>query len=298
MLVEEQKLRWCGMDMRARWRRRVIVVLTYAAFLAAVWMQTWRTYEIVFSLCWISLILQNVDMLKDVGPIARWIAGGIMAAMVGFFLFHVWASSLRPHLVRLGTLHHDNFALSGAFALMLLMSRSVVRSNGLVDNGNRGWMARAMRKGDAAREWEKRRLARMGFAVGLDGFAWYEFTQPFRKLNEGEKTEVVALHRANPHGKWMLQRTGVLFDDERLQNEEAKLRAQVQRVMNWLLVSLAAIGSVVLADQRTVSASVVVSALWTLAGLVTTLRQAIPLWNEDDPRRVAGEIALVDAAHA
>jgi hypothetical protein len=42
MLVEEQKLRWCGMDMRARWRRQVAVALTYAFYLFVVW--SYRTY--------------------------------------------------------------------------------------------------------------------------------------------------------------------------------------------------------------------------------------------------------------
>ncbi len=32
----EKRLRWWGMDMRPRWRRRVAVVVTYLAFLVAI----------------------------------------------------------------------------------------------------------------------------------------------------------------------------------------------------------------------------------------------------------------------
>jgi len=36
MLKPEKNLRWLGIDMRPRWRRRIAVVVTYSAFIAAV----------------------------------------------------------------------------------------------------------------------------------------------------------------------------------------------------------------------------------------------------------------------
>jgi hypothetical protein len=37
--ADATKLRWVGINIRPRWRRRVAVVATYAAFLAVVWLQ-------------------------------------------------------------------------------------------------------------------------------------------------------------------------------------------------------------------------------------------------------------------
>jgi hypothetical protein len=43
---DEKRLRWLGMDMRPRWRRRALVFLTYAAFAVAVWVHP-RRYRAV-----------------------------------------------------------------------------------------------------------------------------------------------------------------------------------------------------------------------------------------------------------
>ena len=45
LATNETRLRWLGMDMRPRWRRRVAVMITYvAAFLASVGLTNWRGY--------------------------------------------------------------------------------------------------------------------------------------------------------------------------------------------------------------------------------------------------------------
>ena len=46
MLVDAKKLRWLGIDMCPRWRRRVVVVLTYAVFLVGLWIHPRRSYEL------------------------------------------------------------------------------------------------------------------------------------------------------------------------------------------------------------------------------------------------------------
>ena len=47
MLANEKRLRWCGMDMRPRWRRRLAVVGTYfVSFIACVWLTQWQGYEL------------------------------------------------------------------------------------------------------------------------------------------------------------------------------------------------------------------------------------------------------------
>jgi|SRR5579871_4007669 len=43
--LDEKKLRWLGMDMRPRWRRRVTVVLTYAFYAQGIsWCEAWKGY--------------------------------------------------------------------------------------------------------------------------------------------------------------------------------------------------------------------------------------------------------------
>src|SRR5271168_4089210 len=47
LVTDAAKLRWMGVDMRSRWRRRVAVVLTYAVFLVAVWIHPRRTMVVL-----------------------------------------------------------------------------------------------------------------------------------------------------------------------------------------------------------------------------------------------------------
>jgi len=289
MLVEEQKLRWCGIDLRARWRRRVAVVLTYAAFVGVVWSPWRNAYGLAISVMWISLLVPLVDVSKDVGVWMRWAVRTIFVLIVVCYVYRSWEEWLRPRRVDAW----DAWFVP-SIALIMLLGRSVLTPRRLVEGGHRGWMAEAIRNSGDLNWRQQRRLARSGYAVGLDGFAWYEYNMRFHRLTEEQKTEIEALQRANPRGRWMRRQDGVLFDDERIRDEEARVRAQVQWVMSWVLVGLALVLSVALIGRMTVSTARVLAGLWTLAGLVTTLGQAIPLWTEADPRVVAGEIALVD----
>lgn len=86
------------------------------------------------------------------------------------------------------------------------------------------------------------------------------------------------------------------MEDERLRREDDRLRAQVQRLMTWTLVSLAVVWGIANAwTHRSVSGGVVASWLWTMAALGLTLRQAIVLWTEEEPSGMNGEIELAGA---
>jgi len=290
MLVEAEKLRWLGVDMRARWRRRVAVVGTYAVFVAAVWSPSERVWGAAWSLLMFSLVLPIWSELMDVDVWMQWLGKAFVVLLGGYFVWHSWHAWFVPRKADGGSV--------GVFLLMLLVSKSVLGWNMLVDSGDRGWASVAIRNHTKLGWWGRRRLARLGFAVGLEGFAWYEYGMRYKKLDAEQKAEIEAMSRANPHGKWMRQRDGVLFDDERMRNEENRLRARVQRVMTWVLAGAALIASIVLADGGVVHAETVVASLWTLAGLAMTLRQAIPLWAEADPREMCGELAVVGGVEA
>jgi hypothetical protein len=234
-------------------------------------------------------------MTEEVGAVMRWFFRGGVCAVAVLSIYEDWHKSLRPH-VDYGL--HFKSVMTGVLAFTLLLLQSALGLAKLVERGDREWMAKAIRKGDSAWGWQKRHLARAGYAVGLEGFAWYEYTMKFRDLTEEQKAEIRALHQANPRGKWMRQQANVLFDDERIRIEEAQLRSRVQRIMIWVLVGMAFVAGVVLGDGCVVSAHVVVAGLWTLAAMMTTLRQAIPLWTEADPREVAGELIVMGEARA
>jgi hypothetical protein len=55
MLLDAKELRWFGIDMCSRERRRIAVALTYAAYLFVVWVHPPYTYEVVTVLWWIAL---------------------------------------------------------------------------------------------------------------------------------------------------------------------------------------------------------------------------------------------------
>jgi hypothetical protein len=70
MLAEEQKLQWWGIDMRARWRRRVAVVLTYLLIFIMVMVVSgslethayWALFAVVvgtMGITWLSVLRQN-----------------------------------------------------------------------------------------------------------------------------------------------------------------------------------------------------------------------------------------------
>jgi len=284
MLQEESKFRWCGIDMRPRWRRRVAVVATYALYLFLIWSHTRLAYGLTVSLGYLAILLPILIQLEDVEVGMKIAVRVITVALVAIRGYGAWS---RPsHLS----------GLPVEFYASVFLMISVLGWNRLVGNANRGWMAEAIRNSSNLSWRKQRHLARSGFAVGLDGFAWYEYGVRFRKLTAEEQSEIEELHRANPRGKWMRNRETVLFDDERMRREDDSTRAKVQKLTSGVLFSAAFVLTFALADEKTISRATVISALWTVAALVWTLRQAIPLWTEDDPRAVAGEMELVEGA--
>jgi hypothetical protein len=82
MLAEEQKLQWCGIDMRARWRRRGAVVLTYLLMFVMVWVVSgrlerhafWALFAVALGttgIIWLSVLRQNgiVKRFEDKPPL-------------------------------------------------------------------------------------------------------------------------------------------------------------------------------------------------------------------------------------
>ena len=164
----------------------------------------------------------------------------------------------------------------------------------IVEASVAGWMGQAVAMGEAQSWRRQRRLARSGFAVGLDGFAWYEYGKRFKKLTGEQQAEIEQMRRANPRGKWMRERQAVLFNDERMRQDDYKMKASVQRVMSGVLIVSAIVWSWMRAQGYLIRPEIVVAWAWTVAVLSVTLRQAIVLWTEEDPRVVVGEMELVE----
>ena len=88
-------------------------------------------------------------------------------------------------------------------------------------------------------------------------------------------------------GTWVKRGEGLspTIEDERQRHEDDRLRAEVQRVMTWVLVGSAVIWSFAGGLARpSVSGEVFAAWAWMIAALGVTLRQAIVLWSEEDPR--------------
>lgn len=289
MLVDEKRLRWLGIDMRSRERRRVAVVATYAAFLVAVWVHPPRTYEVVFSLWFLSLFNSVWGVLED--SVSTWVRRLLVVLAVLAAVWFVWAHPFRRV--------NDSLAMQAEiYAAYLMVLGSVLSWNKLVEPSGRGWMARAVGNPGALSRREQRRLARRGFAVGLDGIAWYEYGMRFKNLTEEQKLEIEQLHCANPRGKWMRSFGAVLFDDERMRHEDDRLRARVQRIMSGVLIVSALIWYWAEASDWTVRTETVAAWAWTLAVLSMTLRQALVLWREQDPRMLNGELEVMQGLEA
>jgi hypothetical protein len=332
MLAEADKLRWLGIDMRPRRRRRAAVVLTYAAYTAVVWVHTGGMYGALLALWVASLLLPEATeryqtwrrkretppppKLREVIAIPEVVATPAVAVRPGadpdrlakmsrsFKRMSIWMNILSVEFLVIGVWVAWGYVRAGggpwvaAWAFLLLVSDSALARNKLVDTGYRGWMARAIRKPETLSGWRRRSLARVGFGIGLEGFTWCEYRMSFKRLTETQKAEVEELHQAYPQGKWMRPRKTPLFDDERLLQEENELRARVQKVMTWLLVAVAVVLTFPLADHATIGSAGALAGIWTLAGVAATLRQAIPLWMEDDPQEMVGELAIVGEARA
>lgn len=123
------------------------------------------------------------------------------------------------------------------------------------------------------------------------------YGEPFAQLPEEQQGDVCRLERSSPLGTWV-KRGDSRFptvQDERLRHEDDKLRAQVQRMMAWVLLVSAGIWSLAdLLTSRPVSGQLLTTWVWTMAALGFTLRQAIVLWTEEDPIAVNDEMKLVE----
>jgi hypothetical protein len=284
MLVEAKQLRWMGIDLCSRRRRRVAVAATYAAFLVAVWLHPPRTYEVEM-LLWFAMLTRGIGPAIEEawGKWTRRIVA-TSALLCVEWLYLVWG---HPR-------HTNPMGLEGPmFAVALLSLGTVLGTGRLVGTAYAGWMANAMRKG-ARLSWRgQQRLARKGFLFGLEGFAWNEYGVRFKELNDEQKRAVEQMRRTNPHGRWMSGMERKLVDDERLRQEDNQVRAQVQRTLTVVLLVSALGWNWALVEGWTIGAEVMVQWAWALFGLAITLRTAIVLWTEDDPRMVSDELEMV-----
>ena len=271
MLVDEKRLRWFGIDMRSRERRRVAVVVTYAAFLAVVWVHPWR----IDQMPWLLFVGLNLPLwdraLKDsIGTIAsRTVLGAMFLGIAWLY----WKYPAKPDRM-----------ICDIYALLWIAAWSAVGYGKLV---GAVWLRSSVRR------WlgKRRRLE------SLDDFARHYYGEDFATLTETQQVEVGRMERANPMGEWVMQGSGryLTIQDERMRHEDDRVRAQAQRLMTWTLVSSAAIGSFASVWlHRSMSGTAFVAWGWTLAAMGLTLRQAIVLWTEDDPRMMTEEMGLVE----
>ena len=283
LATDEKRLRWCGIDMRSRSRRRVAVVATYAAFLGVVWVHSGWTRDVLEGV-WVAWFLSMMwSMVAETELPVRAAYTALWALCLGV---QMWG--------RRGKAYSEADLYTVLYAAFLLVFASIVSWGGMAALRDTGWMAQEIEQGEKLSWRRQRRLARLGYAVGLDGFAWYEFTKRYKDLNAENRAEVEELRRGNPRGRWMRERDRTPLDDERMRQEDNVLRAKVQRTMSWVLVLVAIGVSFAVAQGWTIRRDELVAGVWTLAALMVTLRQAIVLWTEDDPRAVGGEIELVE----
>jgi len=279
MLVDEKKLKWMGIDMRSRERRRGAVVATYAVFLFAVWMHPPRTYQVVEVLFWAGVTSGIWAEIEE--AFGKWWRRGIAGAALLLGAWEIWMPPLH--------MHRDPVLLAVGWLALC----SAVGAMRLVGYAGGSWMVKAMRKG-AKLSWRgQRRLARRGFLYGLEGFAWNEYGLRFKELNDEQKAVVEQMQRANPQGKWMSGMERKLVDDERMRLEDNQVRARVQRTMTVVLFVSAVGWGWAAAEGCKIGGETVAAWAWTVFGLAITLRQAIVLWTEEDPRTVSGELEVM-----
>lgn len=288
MLVEATKLHWLGIDMCSRERRRVAVIVTYVAFLVAVWLHPRRTYEVTYAL-WIGMMLNPLWAQLD-ESVPRWMKHLIAGLVIAIAGWGIWHPQHR---------HDDPGGLYGAmFAAMILSLGTVVGALRLVGTAYPGWLASAMRRRSQLSWRGQQKLARQGFLYGLDGFAWNEYGERFKNLTDEQKVLVHTMQSAHPQGMWMTGMERKLVDDERLRLEDNELRARVQRTMTAVLFVSALAWGWAASSGWKIGPDTVAEWAWTLFGLAITLRQAIVLWTEEDPRAVSGELEVLHQQQA
>jgi hypothetical protein len=280
--ADVESLQWWGIDMRSRARRRVAVALTYAAFLFALWVPTRRTFMIVDILFVTQLFGFLMPSIRDAISLG-WRRAMVCAAL-GLGVWLIWRFPAR-------SAYDSGTAM---FAVSVVLFGSVMAYDRLVDNGYRGWRARLERSGGRGAWRMQQRMTRFGFVIGLEGFACEEFGKRFKHLTEEQRAEVERLNRSYPEGKRVRGSLPIpLFDDERMRDEEDRLRARVQRVLVWVLGGSAVIWTGISTFDEPIRGETISAWAWTVFVLAITLRQAIVLWTEEDPTLMAREMELV-----
>jgi hypothetical protein len=248
------------------------VVATYAVFLAVVWVQPWWAGRLFVVLLLVSYAQMMELLMKDsLSVVARRTFAGVIV------LAYVWMMWRPFSTLSRGALDLWTFGW--------IVGWSPLSYGKLVEAV---WM----------RGWTKRWLEKPRRLVSLNDFSLHFYGEPFAQLPEEQQTEVCRLERSNPLGTWV-KRVDSRFptvQDERMRHEDDRLRAQVQRMMAWILLGSAVMWSLVdvLTTSRAVSGELVASWVWTMAALGFTLRQAIVLWTEEDPIEMSGEIRLAE----
>jgi hypothetical protein len=268
--VDASKLKWMGVDMRARWRRRLAVGLTYAVYAVVVWVHPQRTFSVLY--------------LIYLAGVGQGVASAIAEGM------HVWPKRAALGVLMVGLVwlwwdhpHPPDPMADDMWAVVMIVGWSVLGWGKLVDNvWGRGWFARRF-------SGKAKRLER------LDDFARHYFGENFAELPEAQQVEVGRLHRASPMGDWVKPGSGRFptVEDERLQHENDRLQARVLQWMKWILGVSAVVWSVAEMLQIPVSVGTMAAWAWTVAALALTLRQAIVLWMEEDPTAMSAEMKLV-----
>jgi hypothetical protein len=256
-------------------RRRAAVVLTYAVYLALVWFHPWWVVRVFIVLLAAWLARWNDVLLKEaLNPVARRIV------ICGWALMYLWSLWKNPL--------YGNRVVIDMWSFGWIAVWSVLSYGRLVEGV---WM----------RRWTKRLLEKPRRLVSLDDFALHFYGERFEELTEEKRTEVFRKERSNPIGTWVKRGEGLspTIDDERLRHEDDRLRAEVQRAMTWVLVGSAVGWSFAVSlVQPSASGEVFAAWAWMIAALGVTLRQAIVLWTEEDPRSVTDEIAMVQEQEA
>lgn len=265
------KLRWLGIDMRPRWRRRVAVVLTYAAFFVVVWIDPRRSYALVWLMAYggVYFPMLNYALKESVSAVSRWVVLGVACLWAAWFL---WSPPSPPDHMR-----------ADMWALLWIVGVSSLSYAKLVEPV---WMRSSVRR------W----LRRPRRLHSLDEFARHYYGENFAALAEEQQIEVGRLERGNPLGEWVIGGSGrlPLVEDERMRHEDDRVRAQAQRFMTWVLFCSAVAWNVASVSHHSFSTDSVTAWAWTLAALGFTLRQAIVLWSEEDPSELSQEMKLVE----
>jgi hypothetical protein len=164
LTTDERRLRWLGIDMRSRSRRRVAVVATYAAFLGVVWVHPLRIDQRPWVLfVAINLPLWDRVMEDSLGTIARrTVLGAVFLGTVWLY----WKYPAKPDKM-----------ICDTYALLWIASWSAVGYGKLVDAV---WLRSSVRR------WLGRRR-RLG---SLDDFARHYYGESFAALTEAQQVEV------------------------------------------------------------------------------------------------------------